>query len=97
MLPAPPQALWTEGACGPAYVLSNTGYLRDGSKSGGLISIASIAKPSRRRHGDELGLRRGGTASARHVVAIDHAHLGAVGLVAAASAVGVLMSLHVST
>src|SRR2546423_9559091 len=42
-----PQPFLTCGACGPEYVNSSTGYFFDGSKSGGLIIIASIGKPSR--------------------------------------------------
>src|SRR5688572_15332880 len=47
MYVAPPHALRTCGACGPPYVYDQTGYFLEGSKSGGLIIIASIVKPSR--------------------------------------------------
>src|SRR5262245_38889263 len=41
-----PQPLRTCGACGPLYVKLITGYFLRASKSGGLIIIASITKPS---------------------------------------------------
>src|ERR1700694_930452 len=47
MYRVPPQELRAVCACGPLYVYDHTGYFFEGSKSGGLIIIASIVKPSR--------------------------------------------------
>src|SRR5207245_1355989 len=63
----PRQPFLTDCACGPEYVYSYTGYLRDGSKSTGLIIIASMVKPSRvftcRNSGFEIRYSRNAVTS----------------------------------
>src|ERR1043165_1136521 len=53
---APNHWLRTCCACGPEYVCSKTGYLRDGSKSGGRNITPSSTKPSRARTCTNSGL-----------------------------------------